>query len=186
MTLTTGTAGPLLTPEQVESLLIKPVLTASVALNPLCSRVLRPTAPSVRLPAVTADPTAAWVAEGAEIPISDLTTAEVDVVTSAVRAATGPRWAGSSRAGRSRRRSWPVRGPGSPVAAVWPAVGGRHGSRSAEWSSSAHQGLGRGLLELGVGPAHLPQRVRMTALGQLEELPLPRALGGLGEQFPVQ
>src|SRR4051812_6799737 len=43
--------------------------------------VLRPTAPSVRLPAVTADPTAAWVAEGAEIPISDLTTAEVDVVT---------------------------------------------------------------------------------------------------------
>jgi HK97 family phage major capsid protein len=81
MTLTTGTAGPLLTPEQVESLLIKPVLAASVALNPLCSRVLRPTAPSVRLPAVTADPTAAWVAEGAEIPISDLTTAEVDVVT---------------------------------------------------------------------------------------------------------
>ena len=45
MTLTTGTAGPLLTPEQVESLLIKPVLAASVALNPLCSRVLRPTPP---------------------------------------------------------------------------------------------------------------------------------------------
>ncbi len=65
MTLTTGTAGPLLTPEQVESLLIKPVLAASMALNPLCSRVLRPTAPSVRLPPVTADPTAAWVAEGA-------------------------------------------------------------------------------------------------------------------------
>ncbi len=84
MTLTTGTAGPLLTPEQVESLLIKPVLAASVALNPLCSRVLRPTAPSVRLPAVTADPTAAWVAEGAEIPVSDLQTAEVDVVTKKV------------------------------------------------------------------------------------------------------
>ncbi|GAB3314377.1 hypothetical protein GCM10027451_29260 [Geodermatophilus aquaeductus] len=81
MTLTTGTAGALLTPEQVESLLIPPVLAASVALNPLCSGVLRPTAPSVRLPAVTADPTAAWVAEGAEIPISDLITGEVDVVT---------------------------------------------------------------------------------------------------------
>jgi hypothetical protein len=52
VTLTTGTAGPLLTPVQVESLLIKPVLATSVALNPLCSRVLRPTAPSVRLPAV--------------------------------------------------------------------------------------------------------------------------------------
>ncbi|MGY1683916.1 phage major capsid protein [Geodermatophilus sp. SYSU D01176] len=71
-------------PEQVESLLIKPVLAASVALNPLCSRVLRPTAPSVRLPAVTADPTAACVAEGAEIPVSDLATAEVDVVTKKV------------------------------------------------------------------------------------------------------
>ncbi len=33
MTRTTGTAGPLLTPEQVESLLIKPVRAASVALN---------------------------------------------------------------------------------------------------------------------------------------------------------
>ena len=87
MTLTTGTAGPLLTPEQVESLLIKPVMAASVALNPLCSRVPGPTAPSVRLPVVTADPTAAWVAEGAEIPISDLTTAEVHGVT---RKVAGP------------------------------------------------------------------------------------------------
>ncbi len=47
----------------------------------MCSRVLRPTASSVRLPAVTADPTAAWVAEGAGIPISDLVKPEVDVVT---------------------------------------------------------------------------------------------------------
>jgi HK97 family phage major capsid protein len=68
-------------PQQVESPLIKPILAGSVALNPLCSRVLRPTAPSVRMPAVTADATAAWVAEGAEIPISDLTAAEVDAVT---------------------------------------------------------------------------------------------------------
>ncbi len=79
------------TPEQVESLLIKPVLAAFVALNPLCSRVLRPTAPSVRLPAVTADPTAAWVAEGAEIPVSDLQTAEVDVVTRKVAGAPAAR-----------------------------------------------------------------------------------------------
>jgi hypothetical protein len=34
MTLTTGTAGPLLTPEHVESLLIEPVLAASVASSP--------------------------------------------------------------------------------------------------------------------------------------------------------
>src|SRR3712207_315789 len=72
------------TPEQVESLLIKPVLAASVALNPLCSRVRRPTPPLLPAPAVTADRTAAWVAEGAEIPVSDLQTAEVDVVTKKV------------------------------------------------------------------------------------------------------
>ena len=35
MTLTTGTAGPLVNPEQVEDFLIKPVLAASVALDPL-------------------------------------------------------------------------------------------------------------------------------------------------------
>ena len=38
MTLTTGTAGPLLTPEQVESLLIKPVLAAGAGTSTRCSR----------------------------------------------------------------------------------------------------------------------------------------------------
>ncbi len=65
MTLTTGTARALPTPEQVESLLIKPVLAASVALNPLCSRVLRPT--PLR-PAARRHRRPQWVAEGAEIP----------------------------------------------------------------------------------------------------------------------
>ncbi len=37
--LTTGTAGPLPIPEQVEDRLIEPVLAASVALNPLYLRV---------------------------------------------------------------------------------------------------------------------------------------------------
>jgi hypothetical protein len=41
-----------------------------------------------RLPAVTADLTAAWVAEGAEIPINDLQTAEVEVVTKKVTGST--------------------------------------------------------------------------------------------------
>jgi HK97 family phage major capsid protein len=94
MPLTTGTTGPLLTPEQVESLLINPFSRASTALRPSFSRVLRPTASSIRLPAMTADPTAAWVAEGAGIPISDLSTAEVDVVTPKVagRPWSPPRW----------------------------------------------------------------------------------------------
>jgi HK97 family phage major capsid protein len=137
MTLTTGTAEPLLTPEQVESLLIKPVLAVSVALNPLCSRVLRPTAPSVRLPAVTADPTAAWVAEGAEIPISDLTTAEVDVVT---RKVAGLSVVTSELAEDSPRRrpprsagAWPVTSPGRwtrPSSATAPR---RVGSSPTAW-----------------------------------------------------
>ncbi len=81
MTLTTGTAGPLLTAEQVES----PAHQARPGRQRGPQPDVLPGAaadrPSVRLPAVTADSTAAGVAEGAEIPISDLTTAEVDVVT---------------------------------------------------------------------------------------------------------
>src|SRR3954468_6880718 len=84
MTLTTGTAGPLLTPEQVEDLLVLPVLAASVALNPLVSTVVRLTGSTYRIPKVTADPSAAWVAEGAEIPVSDLTTNELVVTPSKV------------------------------------------------------------------------------------------------------
>src|SRR3954468_22625170 len=79
MTLTTGTAGPLLTPEQVEDLLVLPVLAASVALNPLVSTVVRLTGSTYRIPRVTADPVAGFVAEGAEIPVSDLTTNELVV-----------------------------------------------------------------------------------------------------------
>jgi HK97 family phage major capsid protein len=84
MTLTTGSAGPLLTPEQVEDLLVLPVLAASVALNALVSTVVRLTGSTYRIPKVTADPSAAWVAEGAEIPASDLTTNELVVTPSKV------------------------------------------------------------------------------------------------------
>jgi len=84
MTLTTGNAGPLLTPQQVEDLLVLPVLAASVALNPLVSTVVRLTGSTYRIPRVTADPSAAWVAEGAEIPASDLTTNELVVTPSKV------------------------------------------------------------------------------------------------------
>src|SRR3954451_14513658 len=84
MTLTTGNAGPLLTPEQVENLLVLPVLSASVALNPLVSTVVRLPGSTYRIPKVTGDPSAAWVAEGAEIPVSDLTTNELVVTPSNV------------------------------------------------------------------------------------------------------
>jgi HK97 family phage major capsid protein len=71
-------------PEQVEDLLVLPVLAQSVALNPLVSTVVRLNGSTYRIPRVTADPSAAWVAEGAEIPASDLTTNELVVTPSKV------------------------------------------------------------------------------------------------------
>lgn len=88
MTATTVNTAALLTPEQVESLLVLPVLAASVALNPLVSTVVRLTGSSYRIPRVTADPSAAWVAEGAEIPVSDLTTNELVVIPSSAVGST--------------------------------------------------------------------------------------------------
>lgn len=67
--LNTTNAGAILTPAQVEDLLIKPVLANSVAMN--VARVIRTAASSVRIPILTGDASAAWVPEGSEIPISD-------------------------------------------------------------------------------------------------------------------
>lgn len=75
----TATNGALLRPETVEDLLIKPVLASSIATDPRVAIVIRTDAGSVRFPVVATDPSAAWVAEGAEIPISDLITDEVNV-----------------------------------------------------------------------------------------------------------
>lgn len=108
MTLTTGTAGSLLTPEQVEDLFTKPVLAASVALNPLCSRVLRPTAPSVRLPAVTADPTVAWVAERCSSSVTGSPSGPPAGSASASR--TPPPWSASGSPQADRRMK-----PGPPA-----------------------------------------------------------------------
>lgn len=69
MTSTTSSASAILSPEQVGGLIVLPLGTESVA-----GRVgtYVPTSQSVyRLPVVTADPSASWVAEGEEIPVSD-------------------------------------------------------------------------------------------------------------------
>jgi HK97 family phage major capsid protein len=84
MTATTSNTAALLSPEQVEQLLVLPVLAQSVALNPIVSTVVRLTGSTYRIPKVTADPSAAWVAEGAEIPASDLTTNELVIAPSKV------------------------------------------------------------------------------------------------------
>jgi HK97 family phage major capsid protein len=78
MALTTSTGAGILTPEQVSTLLVLPVIERSVAAT--CTTVVNTDASAFRIPLVTADPTASWVAEGAEITPSDTTISETDVV----------------------------------------------------------------------------------------------------------
>lgn len=69
---------PILSPEQVADLVIRPLIANSVAGQVLTT--VNTGAPEYRVPIVTADPSAAWVAEGQEIPISDADIDEVIVV----------------------------------------------------------------------------------------------------------
>jgi HK97 family phage major capsid protein len=80
MVMTRVTGAALLAPEQVDGLLITPVATLSIA--GLISTVVRTSAPKFRIPLVTADPTASWVAEGAEISPSDMTVSELEITPS--------------------------------------------------------------------------------------------------------
>lgn len=77
MALYTLGAAPILTPAQVGALLVQPVADESVAVQ-VSTRVDIPSH-AFRIPIITADPTAAWVAEGAEIAVSDATLAELVV-----------------------------------------------------------------------------------------------------------
>lgn len=67
--LTTTTGAGLLTPEEVGTLLVAPIVTESIAAN--VSTVVTTEASSFRIPVVAADPSASWVAEGQEIPVTD-------------------------------------------------------------------------------------------------------------------
>lgn len=78
MASTTTSASAILTPEQVSELIIRPFSQQSVALR--VSTVVPINSGSLRVPAVSVDPTAAWTAEGAEISASDPTLVEVDIV----------------------------------------------------------------------------------------------------------
>ena len=70
MTTTRTSGSPILTPEQVFDLLVQPTVDESVAAR--VATVVHTGASSFRIPIVQADPTAAWVNEGAEIPTSDI------------------------------------------------------------------------------------------------------------------
>lgn len=79
MALYTTDAGPI-TPEQIGALVVQPVMNSSVAAR--IGTVVNISSTTYRVPLVTADPSAAWVAEGSEITPSDATLDELEVTPS--------------------------------------------------------------------------------------------------------
>ncbi|WP_166501660.1 phage major capsid protein [Rhodococcus erythropolis] len=78
----TSTAGvtSILTPDQVNALLIQPLQNLAIATR--VSTVVNVGTHGLRLPSVLEDPSAGWVAEGAEIPVSESDLGEIEVVPS--------------------------------------------------------------------------------------------------------
>jgi HK97 family phage major capsid protein len=80
MASTTSTFGPILAPEQVADLVITPLMQESIA-GQVLTGVLTGSH-DYRIPIVAADPSASWVAEGAEIAVSDADVDELIVTPS--------------------------------------------------------------------------------------------------------
>lgn len=77
MTLTRSTGQAILTVEEVGQLLVEPTLMLACATD--VATVIQTEQASFRLPIVQADPQAGWVAEGAEIPVTDAVLAEDEI-----------------------------------------------------------------------------------------------------------
>jgi HK97 family phage major capsid protein len=88
MALTTSGGASILTPEEVGALVIRPLMEQSAAAQ--VSTVVPTNSHDFRVPIVSADPTAAWVAEGAEITASDPTITEVLVTPKKLAADSSP------------------------------------------------------------------------------------------------
>jgi len=86
MNRSAASGAPLLSPEEVHDLLIVPTMELSVAAQ--VANVVTISTASIRFPVVAADPSAAWVAEGDEIPVSDAELDEVDVTPGKVAGLT--------------------------------------------------------------------------------------------------
>jgi HK97 family phage major capsid protein len=69
--------------EDIGALFVQPVEAASVAFR--TSTTVTTEAHTFRIPVVSADPTAAWTAEGAEIPVTDPTLTELVVTPTSVK-----------------------------------------------------------------------------------------------------
>jgi HK97 family phage major capsid protein len=81
---TTVTAAAILTPEQVQSLVVEPVTRQSIAFQ--TSTPVSTNSKEVRFPILTADPDSGWVAEGAEISVDDAEFDELEVTPKKVAA----------------------------------------------------------------------------------------------------
>ncbi|PPJ24207.1 phage major capsid protein [Nocardia nova] len=64
-------------PDEIESLIIQPATRVSVALT--AATIVPTHATTVRFPIITDDPSASWVGEGEEIPVSDAESDEIEV-----------------------------------------------------------------------------------------------------------
>jgi hypothetical protein len=89
MSLTTTTGAAILRPEQVDDLLVLPVTSASIGAR--LSTVVSTGSTSFRIPRVTADPAAAWLAEGDEISPSDATMDELVITPTKLAPGLGSR-----------------------------------------------------------------------------------------------
>lgn len=86
MASTTTTFAPILAPEQVGDLIIKPLMAQSIA-----GQVLTAVATGshdYRIPIVNADPSASWTAEGAEIAVTDADIDELEITPKKLAALT--------------------------------------------------------------------------------------------------
>jgi HK97 family phage major capsid protein len=84
MASTTASFAPLLTPPQINDLIVTPLIEQSIPGQLMT--VVRITTHSYRIPVVATDPAASWTAEGAEITTSDAVLDEVDVTPSKLAA----------------------------------------------------------------------------------------------------
>lgn len=87
MVMTTVNTSSLIS-AQVAELVVLPSLALTTAANPYVSTRVTTSSTTLRVPRVVTDPTAAFVAEGAEIPVSDQVTDEVDVSPAKLAALT--------------------------------------------------------------------------------------------------
>ncbi|MGV0777722.1 phage major capsid protein [Mycolicibacter kumamotonensis] len=86
MTLLSGNGAVILTPQQVQDLVVIPLLASAVCTQ--IATVVQTGSHSTRFPIVNADPSTSWVPEGQEIPVSDPDIGELVITPPALKGLT--------------------------------------------------------------------------------------------------